>query len=144
MSVGLKHWLFTVEDYHRMEETGILTEDDRVELLQGEIIQMIPVGSRHASCVSRLNHNLTLNFGFTAIISILYPIGIIPHSEPQPDIAVLRFRDDFYADTHPTPADILLVIESWIVRMTSIGMSKYRFLHRQEYKKFGWWIWNKV
>lgn len=111
MSVGLKHWLFTVEDYHRMGEVGILSEDDRVELLEGEIVQMIPIGSRHASCVGRFTHQLISRFRSKAIVFPQNPINIDNHSEPQPDISVLRNRKDFYADSHPTPDDILLVVE---------------------------------
>lgn len=101
----------SVEDYHRMAEAGILGEDARVELIEGEIIDMTPIGSRHAAAVKRLNHILTLTIGDTAIVSAQDPVILDPHSEPQPDLALLRPRADFYQSAHPRPDDILLVIE---------------------------------
>lgn len=102
---------FTVYDFQRMGEAGILSEDDRVELLDGEIIEMTPIGSRHAACVSRLNRILNLQLGSEAIISVQNPIQLNDQSEPQPDIALLKPRLDFYEKAHPQPDDILLVIE---------------------------------
>ncbi|MAT65375.1 MAG: hypothetical protein CMN57_06995 [Gammaproteobacteria bacterium] len=100
-----------VEDYHRMAEAGILGEDARVELIEGEIIDMTPIGSRHAAAVKRLIHILSLGVGDAAIVSAQDPIILDPHSEPQPDLALLRPRADYYAAAHPRPADVLLVIE---------------------------------
>ncbi len=102
---------FTVYDFHRMGEAGIFSEDDRVELLEGEIIEMTPIGSRHAACVSRLNRILTSQLGPTAIVSVQNPIRLNDRSEPQPDIALLKPRPDFYAEAHPKPDHTLLVIE---------------------------------
>ena len=102
---------FTVYDFHRMGEAGIFSEDDRVELLEGEIIERAPRGSRHAACVSRLNRILILQLGPTAIVSVQNPIRLNDRSEPQPDIALLKPRPDFYAEAHPKPDHILLVIE---------------------------------
>lgn len=94
-----------------MAQAGIFSEDDRVELLEGEIFEMSPISSRHASCVSRLNHLLQNRVGGRAIVSVQNPIHLSEYSEPQPDIAVLKFRSDFYSLEHPKPEDVLLVIE---------------------------------
>jgi Uma2 family endonuclease len=111
MSVQIaKHW-FTVAEYNRMDETGILTEDDRVELIEGEIIEMSPLGRRHAACVGRLTNLFSRLLAESAIVWIQNPIVLDDYSEPQPDVALLRRRDDFYEQSLPTPDDVLLVIE---------------------------------
>lgn len=102
---------FTVEDFLRMAEAGIFTEDDRVELLDGDIVQMAPIGSRHASVVIRLNRLLGQQIGETYFVSPQNPVRLTAHSLPQPDLAILRPRADFYAKAHPTPDDVLLLIE---------------------------------
>lgn len=94
-----------------MAEAGILSEDDRVELIEGEIIEMSPIGSRHAACIDRLSTLLHRLPGLAAIVRVQSPIRLDQYSEPQPDIAVLRPREDFYSRSHPTPADVLVVIE---------------------------------
>lgn len=112
MAVQLLKRLFTVVEYHRMAEAGILGEDDRVELLDGEIVQMNPIGSRHASCVKRLVDILIpLQVGRKVILSVQDPIALGEHSETQPDLTVLKPRPDFYAKAHPGPADVFLVVE---------------------------------
>jgi len=111
MAAAVEQRAFSVTDYHRMVEVGILTEDDRVELIDGRIIIMSPIGSRHAACVKRLNTYLSQQVGGTAIVSVQDPIQLNDYSEPELDVALLRLRDDFYATSHPTPEDILLVIE---------------------------------
>jgi Uma2 family endonuclease len=103
---------FTVEEFHRMAEVGILSDDDRVELLEGEIIEMTPIGSQHAACVARLTQELSQRIGMTAILWVQNPVRLDQHSEPQPDIALLRPRQDFYASAHPGPEDVLLLIEA--------------------------------
>jgi len=102
---------FTSAEYHAMAEAGILAEDERVELIAGEIVRMAPIGSRHAGGVKRLNRRLTRDLGERALISIQDPIAIGDNSEPQPDVAVLRPRPDDYTHSHPKPADVLLIIE---------------------------------
>lgn len=111
MAVQLLRRRFTVEDYYRMAEAGILTEDDRVELLDGEVVEMTPIGSRHAACVDRLTRLLASAVGDRAIVRVQNPIRLGRHSEPQPDLALLRPRPDFYAQAHPGPEDVLLVVE---------------------------------
>lgn len=103
--------LFTTAEYHQMIEAGVIKEDDRVELFNGEIIEMSPIGPRHASHVDRLNEILTAKFRKFAIVRVQSPITLGDYSEPQPDLTLLKRRADFYASGHPTPADVLIVIE---------------------------------
>lgn len=111
MVVETTRKLFTVDDYHRMAESGILSENDRVELIKGEIITMSPIGVRHVACVNKLTHLLGQAIGQRAILSVQNPIRLNRYSEPEPDITLLRPRSDFYANAHPTPNDVLLLIE---------------------------------
>jgi Uma2 family endonuclease len=111
MTAQVARWQFTVEDYHRMRETGILSEEDRVELLDGEVCVMSPIGPFHAAIVKRLNAILNKLVSETVIVGVQDPVQLNDYSEPQPDIALLRFDASFYADHHPTPGDTLLVIE---------------------------------
>ena len=111
MALQQPRWRFTVADYHRMAEAGILHEDDRVELIEGEIVQMSPIGSKHAGNVDRLAHFFLPRLQGRAIVRVQNPIQMGDYSEPEPDLVLLRPRDDFYTSAHPTPADVLLVIE---------------------------------
>ena len=101
---------FTVAEYYRMAEVGILQPDERVELIKGEIIVMPPIGDRHAMEVRQATRVFYSIAGGTVIISVQNPVHLGEHFQPQPDVALLRFREDNYP-AHPTPADILLVIE---------------------------------
>lgn len=103
--------LFTVDEFYQMADAGILREDDRVELLAGEIVEMTPIGSRHAACVSRLARLLIQHAGDRYIVRIQDPVRLDRHSEPQPDLAVVSARPDFYREAHPGPDDVLLLIE---------------------------------
>ncbi len=105
-----KRWI-TADEYERMGEAGIFPRDARLELIGGEIFEMSPIGSPHAACVKFLGGLLNRIFGGTLIVSIQDPIRLDDFSEPQPDVALLRWRDDFYRGAHPTPADVLLVVE---------------------------------
>jgi Uma2 family endonuclease len=100
---------FSVEDYHRMVEAGILTEYDKVELIRGELVLMSPIGSRHAACVSRLN-DLFEGLRAKVLRYIQNPVRL-EDSEPEPDFVLLGRKDDYYASGHPVPADVHLVIE---------------------------------
>lgn len=102
---------FSVTDYHRMVDAGILTEDDPVELVEGEILRMAPVGSRHAAHVKRLNRLLTPKLADRAVVAVQDPIYVNDFSEPEPDLAILRPREDFYAAAHPRPEDVFWLIE---------------------------------
>lgn len=103
--------LFTAEEFHQLARVGVLHEDDRLELIEGEIVEMSPIGSSHAGNVNRLIAVLTRTFGEKVVVAAQNPIGLGPKTEPQPDISVLRPRGDFYADAHPTAEDVLLLIE---------------------------------
>jgi hypothetical protein len=111
MPVQAPRRLFTVDEFHQMAEVAILGEDDRVELLSGEIVEMTPIGSRHAACVSRVNRLLGQHLGEAFIVRVQDPVRLDDYSEPQPDLVVVKARADFYRDAHPGPADVLLVIE---------------------------------
>jgi Uma2 family endonuclease len=111
----MESWLprhrITVDDYYRMAEAGLLAEDARVELIEGEIFDMAPIGSRHSGVVSKLTYLLSRAIGDRAMLRVQQPIRLSRSSEPQPDLALVRPRSDFYARSHPTASDTLLVIE---------------------------------
>lgn len=111
MSVELLRRKFTVKQYHQMAQSGILKEDDRVELLRGEIVEMSPIGRRHAACVNRLNALFNKRLTDLVIVAVQNPVELDDNSEPQPDIALLRLRDDFYEAGHPQVEDVLLLVE---------------------------------
>jgi Uma2 family endonuclease len=111
MPVEITKRRFDVDEYHRMGEAGILTEDDRVELIDGEIVAMTPIGPRHNASVDRLNRRLVTELGDRAIVRVQGSVRLDRHQEPQPDVVLLRPRADFYASRLPGPADILLIIE---------------------------------
>ncbi|HMT20791.1 MAG TPA: Uma2 family endonuclease [Promineifilum sp.] len=102
---------FTVADFLRMVEVGLLAEDDRVELLWGDIVEMSPINVAHASTVSRLLSVLSKTLGERVILSVQNPVQLDNESLPQPDIALLRPRDDFYSTHYPEAKDVFLLIE---------------------------------
>jgi len=102
---------FSVDEYYRMAKAGILWEDEHVELIGGEIIQMPPIGSSHASHVDRLTRVFTRTFAETVIVRVQNPVHIDDRSEPEPDITLLKLRPDFYAESHPIPEEVLLLVE---------------------------------
>ncbi len=101
----------TVDEYHRMAEAGSFAPDARVELIDGVIIDMPPIGSPHAGTVSQLYGSLSRAAGDRAIVRCQLPIQLGEHSEPEPDFALVTPRKSFYKDRHPTEHDTLLVIE---------------------------------
>jgi Uma2 family endonuclease len=101
----------TVDEYHRMGEVGLLAPDARVELIEGEIIDMAPIGTDHASVVNRLNRLLVMAVGERGIVQIQGPARLDRYSEPEPDVVVFAPRPDFYRHVRPTLAETLLVIE---------------------------------
>lgn len=101
----------SVEDYHRMAAIGILKKDSRVELIDGEIIDMPPIGTSHAGMVNRLTHLLVHALAGKAVIAVQNPVQLDGFSEPQPDIAILQPRLDFYSGAHPKPPDIIALVE---------------------------------
>ena len=111
LDVEVARRLFTVEEYHRMAETGILGEDERVELIEGEIVEMAPIGPRHVGCVINVNHLFITRLGGRAIVSPQNPVVIPPRSEPQPDLVLLRPRAVSYSQELPASRDVLLAVE---------------------------------
>jgi Uma2 family endonuclease len=111
MSTLIKRRQFTVYDYHRMGKAGILLEDDRVELIYGEILAMSPIGNPHNAAVDRANRALVQTLGDHAIVRVQGSVQLDMYNEPQPDIVLLKPRDDFYAVGGAKPSDILLIIE---------------------------------
>ena len=111
MSLQIARHFFTVAEFERMGEAGIFAEEARLELIEGEIVEMSPIGSRHAACVKFLSRFLNATVRDTALVSIQDPIQLDDYSEPQPDVALLRLREDFYRHAHPKPTDVLLIIE---------------------------------
>ena len=104
-------WKFTVPEYHCMASAGIFGKDDHVELLEGEIVKMAPIGPPHAGCVNRLTRLFSSLLGDRVVVGVQNPISLGWMSEPQPDVALLRPRRDLYSEGHPEPKDVLLVVE---------------------------------
>jgi Uma2 family endonuclease len=102
---------FSVEEYHAMGRAGILGEDDRVELIEGEIVQMTPIGPAHADIVMKLNRLFVLGFSDVAWVNVQNPATLDNTSEPQPDLALLRYRPEGYPTGLPSAADVHLFIE---------------------------------
>ena len=86
---------FNVEQYHKMAEAGILSEQERVELIRGEIVEMSPIGLKHAAIANRLNQLFQRKLGTQVIVSVQNPIQLFDHCEPQPDIVLLKPCEDF-------------------------------------------------
>ena len=111
MAINLMRKLFTVRDFNRMVEAGILTKYDRVELIRGEIVEMSPIGKRHAAGVGRLNELFGVSLRRRVIVWPQNPVVLDDGSQPQPDVSLLRFREDFYASGHPQVRDVFLLVE---------------------------------
>src|SRR5512145_2199156 len=111
MSMPATRHRFTVEDWHRMIAAGLFRDDQRLELLEGEIFEMTPIGPPHTSVVNRLTRLWTTRLGSRAIVQIQGPVLAGPISELEPDVSILRERSDFYRAQLPAPTDVLLVIE---------------------------------
>jgi Uma2 family endonuclease len=101
----------TVDEYYRMAEVGLLAPDVRTELIEGEVIEMAPMGSPHAAQVAQLSHLILPALGRLAQIRVQLPVRLDDYSEPMPDLAVVRPRKDFYRSRHPGSADTLLIVE---------------------------------
>jgi len=111
VAVQVQRRRFSVAEYEQLIAIGVLCEDERVELIEGELLAMSPFGSRHAGTVNRLNALLFDALRGRVLLSLHDPIQLPPTSEPQPDVALLRPRADFYTASHPTADETLLVIE---------------------------------
>ena len=101
---------FTVDEYEQMIDKGILTENERIELIRGEVVEKMVIGPLHSATVKRINRLLTTRLLDLAIVSVQDPI-VLDNSEPEPDLALLAPRDDFYASSKPKSSDVRLVIE---------------------------------
>ncbi len=122
MAIQIARRHFNVDEYDRMIETGILSKDDRVELIEGEIVEMTPIGIRHVACVDRLDKLLNRQVGDAVIVRNQGPVQLNNLSQLQPDFALLKARADFYAHSYPMPPDVLLLIE---VSDTTIGSDRH-------------------
>ncbi|WP_449416729.1 Uma2 family endonuclease [Phormidium nigroviride] len=111
MSVQMQKRLFTVKEYHLMIEAGVFANNDRVELIEGEIIEMAAIGTRHATCVRRLIRRFSVIPEEAAILDVQDPIQLTERTEPQPDLVLLQPRADYYATAHPMPSEVLLLVE---------------------------------
>lgn len=111
MLTAVEKKLFTVDDYYAMTRAGIIGEDDRVELIEGEIILMAAIGSRHQAVVDRVTRLLVMRVGDRAIVRVQGPLRLADITEPQPDLQLLAPQDDFYAAGHPSQYEALLVVE---------------------------------
>jgi Uma2 family endonuclease len=111
VDIDVARRLFTVEEYHRMAEAGILGTDERVELIEGEIVHMAPIGPRHIGCVINATRLFITRLGDRAVVSPQNPVVMPPRSEPQPDLLLLRPRDVSYSRELPRSEDVLLAVE---------------------------------
>ena len=109
METQVTRRLFTADEFHKMAEAGILHEDDRIELIEGELIEMAAIGTRHFTCVNMLNRLLVRSVGDEAIVSVQNPVRLSEKLEPQPDLVVLKNND--YREALPGTEDVLLLIE---------------------------------
>ncbi len=121
ISPVLERKKFTTDETHRMMKAGILPEESGWELINGEIIHRMTIGSRHAGTVKRINLLLNRLIADEFIIGIQDPVHIDEDNEPEPDISVLKMREDFYTESHPEPSDVLLIIE---VSVSTLGFDR--------------------
>jgi Uma2 family endonuclease len=161
MSAQTESWprphRLTVDEYYRMAEAGALSPDDRTELIEGEVIDMPPIGPDHAAVVSRLSDRLVPITGPSVAVRIQLPVRFVPRSEPHPDIALVRRRADAYRHAHPAAGDALLLIdvgdstvrydlgvkarlyathgilEYWVVDLVDDRVVRHRAPHGREY-----------
>ena len=111
MPVALTKKRFTADEYQRMGQVGILSEADRVELIDGEVVAMSPIGPRHNACVSSATRAMVRAAGDDAIVLPQGSVRLDLYHEPEPDLVLLRPRADFYASRHAGPEAILLIVE---------------------------------
>jgi Uma2 family endonuclease len=113
--------LISIDEYHRMAADGLFSEDDRVELIEGEIVEMAPIGNRHATRVRRLILLFHQRLLEQVIVDVQDPVELGDWSEPQPDIVLLEWREDCYASAAPTGKDVVLLVE---VADSSVGYDR--------------------
>lgn len=128
----------TVAEYHRMGQLGIIGPDERVELLDGELIQMLPIGPEHAYVVDRLAEWLSVRFTGRAAIRVQNPIALDKRSEPQPDIMICELPAEQYAKAHPNPSQVLLIVE---VSDSKLSHDRGKKLHTYARRRlFEYWV----
>ncbi|MEO1351488.1 MAG: Uma2 family endonuclease [Cyanobacteria bacterium J06635_15] len=131
---------FSVEEYHRLTELGFFQSDERLELIHGEIIQMAAKGVAHEVCLTRLLRELPKCLAETVTLRCQSPITLSPDSEPEPDFAIVRNRDDDYFEGHPQPADIL-----WLIEVSDSSLAYDQSVKLAMYAAHGithYWIFN--
>ena len=111
MQAQITRHKFTSDEFHLMAKARIFKHDARLELIEGDIIEMAPIGSRHAACVKRTSSLMQPGRTASYLLGVQDPVQLNDGCEPQPDISVLHYRSDYYVDAHPRPEDILLIIE---------------------------------
>src|ERR1044071_1275575 len=111
MAVAVSKRRFTADDYQRMGQAGILLPEDHVELIDGEVVTMSPIGPRHCAAVDRSNRAFVTGAGDAAIVRVQGSVRLDFYTEPEPDVVLLRPRADFYATRHPGAPEILLIVE---------------------------------
>jgi Uma2 family endonuclease len=111
MALQIQRRLFSIDEYERMIASGVFPPDDRSELIRGEIVEMAPIGLRHAACVARIQAFFSEALGRKAIVWVQNPVRLLGNSLPQPDLALLKPRDDFYEAVRPMPSEVFLVVE---------------------------------
>jgi Uma2 family endonuclease len=130
--IGMTRRRFTVEEYHLMVHAGILTEMDRVELIDGEIIQATSIGRRHAACVAQLTRHLTRALADRAVVWSRNPVRLPRDTEPQPDATILRLRAG-HDVLHPARADDVL----WLVEAADVSYRYDRYVKLPLYARAG-------
>jgi Uma2 family endonuclease len=101
----------TADRYQKMVATGVLTKYDRVELIEGEMLEMAPMGGKHSAITARLTEKFVLGLAPSATVVVGGPVNLGQYSEPQPDLMLLKRRADFYGERIPEAADVLLLVE---------------------------------
>ena len=131
---------FNVDEYYRMVDAGILMDDDPVELWEGEIIVMSPIGTRHAKCVTVQNELFVQQSAGRAVVRLGLPVRLSTDTEPEPDLAVVRPRADTYGESHPTPQEVFLIIEVSDSTLAYDGDIKIPRYAREGFPEA--WIWD--
>ncbi|MBL1198303.1 MAG: Uma2 family endonuclease [Nostoc sp. GBBB01] len=141
-STNVTRKLFNIQEYHRLIELGFLTENERIELIRGELMQMAAKGTPQSSCTSSVVNELVVLLYNQAIVRGQEPISLPPNSEPEPDVVIARYRADRYSSKHPSVEDIILVAE---VSDSTLKYDTQEKLTLYAESKIGnYWIFNLV
>ncbi len=133
---------FTIEEYHRLTELGFFQEDDRIELIRGQLIYMAAKGTPHSVCSTRLNRQLTKLLGDQATLRGQEPITLSNNGEPEPDFAIVRNQADDYLSAHPSPEEVLLIIEISDSSLTYDQGTKLKLYAEEDIQDY--WIFNLI